>query len=206
MLLLDEPLSALDAVVRVNFREEIRRIQTDARGHHPVRHPRPGGGAGDFRSRRGDAGGRIEQVGTPETIYGAPASRFVAGFIGKMNQCAVVVEDRPKVGCDWAPTPSAVSAEGRRGRRGTPVTVLLRPEAIVVATPSPRRRPRNRLAGRSTPSPSWVRPSVSGRPAATASSPMSPPRSGRSSAARPSCSHSPSSMPYLDWAMQIYGR
>jgi predicted HD phosphohydrolase len=33
--------------------------------------------------------GTIEQVGTPETIYGAPASRFVAGFIGKMNQCTV---------------------------------------------------------------------------------------------------------------------
>ena len=54
VLLLDEPLSALDAKVRVQLRDEIRRIQTRGRHHHPVRHPRPGGGARDRRPGRRD--------------------------------------------------------------------------------------------------------------------------------------------------------
>ena len=53
LLLLDEPLSALDAKVRVQLREEIRRIQTRARDHHDLRHARPGGGALDLGSRGG---------------------------------------------------------------------------------------------------------------------------------------------------------
>ena len=52
VLLLDEPLSALDAKVRTTLRDEIRRLQQRRRHHHPVRHPRPGRGAGDLRSRR----------------------------------------------------------------------------------------------------------------------------------------------------------
>ena len=55
VLLLDEPLSALDAKVRVQLRDEIRRIQLEVGHHHPVRHPRPGGGAGRRRPGRRDA-------------------------------------------------------------------------------------------------------------------------------------------------------
>ena len=46
VLLLDEPLSALDAKVRAQLRDEIRRIQLEVGHHDAVRHPRPGGGAG----------------------------------------------------------------------------------------------------------------------------------------------------------------
>ena len=56
-LLLDEPLSALDAKVRVQLREEIRRIQQPARDHDDLRHARPGGGALDLRPGRGALAG-----------------------------------------------------------------------------------------------------------------------------------------------------
>ena len=54
VLLLDEPLSALDAKVRVQLREEIRRIQLELGHHDPLRDARPGGGALDLGPRRGD--------------------------------------------------------------------------------------------------------------------------------------------------------
>ncbi len=57
VLLLDEPLSALDAKVRAQLRDEIRRIQLEVGHHDVVRHPRPGGGAGDRRPGRRDEGG-----------------------------------------------------------------------------------------------------------------------------------------------------
>ena len=53
VLLLDEPLSALDAKIRVSLREEIRAIQQQARHHHHLRDPRPGRGAVDLRPHRG---------------------------------------------------------------------------------------------------------------------------------------------------------
>ena len=56
VLLLDEPLSALDAKVRRQLREEIRRIQIMVGHHHPVRDPRPGGGAGHGRPGRRHVG------------------------------------------------------------------------------------------------------------------------------------------------------
>jgi putative spermidine/putrescine transport system ATP-binding protein len=52
LLLLDEPLSALDAKVRVSLREEIRSIQQKTRHHHHLRHARSGGGAVDLRPHR----------------------------------------------------------------------------------------------------------------------------------------------------------
>jgi putative spermidine/putrescine transport system ATP-binding protein len=125
MLLLDEPLSALDAVVRVAIREEIRRIQTSLGVTTLyVTHDQEEALAISDRvvvMREGT----IEQVGTPETIYGAPASRFVAGFIGKMNQCAVW-RTRPKARCDWAPT-ITVPIEPDGPSAGALMSVLLRP-------------------------------------------------------------------------------
>ena len=58
VLLLDEPLSALDAKVRLQLREQIRTLQQRLGHHDPVRHPRPGGGAVHGRPGRGHAGGQ----------------------------------------------------------------------------------------------------------------------------------------------------
>ena len=63
VLLLDEPLSALDAKVRVQLRDEIRRVQTGGRHHHALRHPRSGGGARDRRPGRRDAGRQDRAAG-----------------------------------------------------------------------------------------------------------------------------------------------
>ena len=94
MLLLDEPLSALDAKVRVQLRDEIRRIQLDARRHHHVRHPRPGGGAVDGRPGRRDARTAASSSATPRRLYDRPATPFVAEFVGAMNHLPGVVVGR----------------------------------------------------------------------------------------------------------------
>ncbi|WP_439689368.1 ABC transporter ATP-binding protein [Curtobacterium sp. SP.BCp] len=86
VLLLDEPLSALDAKVRVSLRDEIRRIQSDL-GITTVfvTHDQEEALAVSDRiavMRAGD----IEQVGTPEELYRAPASAFTADFVGQSNR------------------------------------------------------------------------------------------------------------------------
>ncbi|MBF4574824.1 ABC transporter ATP-binding protein [Frondihabitans sp. VKM Ac-2883] len=86
VLLLDEPLSALDAKVRVSLREEIRRIQTEL-GITTVfvTHDQEEALAVADRvavMRSGD----IEQIGTPEELYLTPATPFVADFVGVSNR------------------------------------------------------------------------------------------------------------------------
>lgn len=82
VLLLDEPLSALDAKVRVQLRDEIRRIQLRL-GITTlfVTHDQEEALAVSDRIAVMNAG-RIEQVGTPEELYLRPASAYVAGFVG----------------------------------------------------------------------------------------------------------------------------
>ena len=66
MLLLDEPLCALDAKVRLDLREQIRGLQQRLRDHQLVRHPRPEE-ALSMADRVGVMrGGRLEQLATPE--------------------------------------------------------------------------------------------------------------------------------------------
>jgi putative spermidine/putrescine transport system ATP-binding protein len=91
VLLLDEPLSALDATVRLEVREEIRRIQRDS------------GIATLFVTHDQDEAlaisdrvcvmrdGRVEQVGTPQAVYRFPVTPFVARFVGRINDLAVDV-------------------------------------------------------------------------------------------------------------------
>ena len=86
VLLLDEPLSALDAKVRVQLRDEIRRIQTDL-GITTlfVTHDQEEALAvADRVAVMRD--GNIEQVGTPEELYTTPATPFVAAFVGLSNR------------------------------------------------------------------------------------------------------------------------
>jgi putative spermidine/putrescine transport system ATP-binding protein len=79
LLLLDEPLSALDAKVRVQLREEIRRIQTRL-GITTIYVTHDQEEALSISDRVAVLSkGRIEQIGTPAEIYGSPATPFVAG-------------------------------------------------------------------------------------------------------------------------------
>ena len=86
VLLLDEPLSALDAKVRSTLRDEIRRIQTELKTTTLfVTHDQEEALA--ISDRIGVmSNGQLEQLGTPEDVYLRPASPFVARFVGSINE------------------------------------------------------------------------------------------------------------------------
>src|SRR6059058_4647265 len=86
VLLLDEPLSALDAKVRVQLREEIRRIQLELgiTTLYVTHDQEEALAISDHVAVM--YGGVIEQMGTPAEMYTAPATPFVAEFIGTMNR------------------------------------------------------------------------------------------------------------------------
>jgi putative spermidine/putrescine transport system ATP-binding protein len=93
VLLLDEPLSALDAKVRVQLREEIRRIQTEL-GITTLFVTHDQDEALAFADRVAVMrAGNIEQVGTPESLYARPVSPFVADFVGLSNRVPGVVRN-----------------------------------------------------------------------------------------------------------------
>ncbi|QDZ11182.1 ABC transporter ATP-binding protein [Devosia ginsengisoli] len=93
MLLLDEPLSALDAKIRVSLREEIRAIQLDL-GITTVfvTHDQEEALSISDRVVVMNAG-NIEQLGAPHEIYNKPATRFVATFVGQLNSLEATVLD-----------------------------------------------------------------------------------------------------------------
>jgi putative spermidine/putrescine transport system ATP-binding protein len=131
VLLLDEPLSALDAKVRVQLREEIRRIQTQLgiTTLYVTHDQEEALSVSDQVAVMWS--GRIEQKGTPSEMYGAPATPFVAEFIGTMNRLESVVVDGASGEIEHAGTRLTVDAA--RGRtRGERVLVLVRPELLVL--------------------------------------------------------------------------
>ncbi|RAX48280.1 spermidine/putrescine ABC transporter ATP-binding protein [Arthrobacter sp. AQ5-05] len=86
VLLLDEPLSALDAQVRVHLREEIKRIQTQS-GTTTLLVTHDQEEALTIADRVGVMlNGRIEQLGTPEDIYASPRTAFISEFVGAVNR------------------------------------------------------------------------------------------------------------------------
>ena len=86
VLLLDEPLSALDAKVRVNLREEIRRLQLQL-GMTTLFVTHDQEEALSISDRMGVmSNGRLEQLGTPRDVYANPATAFVARFVGRINE------------------------------------------------------------------------------------------------------------------------
>ena len=95
VFLFDEPLSNLDAALRVQMRDRDREAAPFARRHHDLRHPRPGRGddAGRPDRRAGGRRGRASSA-SPLELYQHPDNKFVAGFIGspKMNflPCEIV--------------------------------------------------------------------------------------------------------------------
>jgi putative spermidine/putrescine transport system ATP-binding protein len=128
VLLLDEPLSALDAKVRVQLRDEIRRIQSSVGTttlfvtHDQEEALAVADRVGVMRA------GKLEQLAAPAEIYQRPATAFVADFVGLSNRLpgevsgtsiSVLGSSLPLV------SPAAVGA----------ATALVRPEAVTI-TPS----------------------------------------------------------------------
>ena len=129
VLLLDEPLSALDAKVRLLLRDEIRRIQTEL-GITTLFVTHDQEEALGISDRVGVmSGGRLEQVGTPTEVYRNPTSAFVARFVGSMNELGAMVTGPGQVEVAGLVVPT--SAVGRFGT-GEPVTLLVRPEDVDV--------------------------------------------------------------------------
>lgn len=134
VLLLDEPLSALDAVVRVALRSEIRRIQLEL-GITTIYVTHDQEEALSISDRVVVMNqGLIEQVGSPEEIYRHPKTRFVAAFIGTANQLPGVIAGRDQVRFGEtllrAPVPPPLSESNR-------VVVLVRPENIALHATAP---------------------------------------------------------------------
>jgi putative spermidine/putrescine transport system ATP-binding protein len=129
VLLLDEPLSALDAKVRVQLREEIRRIQSRL-GITTLYVTHDQEEALAISDRVAVLShGSIEQIGSPAEIYGEPQTPFVAEFIGTMNRLEAAVTDPKRGEVDYGGTRLTVdAARGRAG--GERVLVLVRPETL----------------------------------------------------------------------------
>ena len=131
VLLLDEPLSNLDAKVRARLRSEIRRLQQELRiTTIYVTHDQEEALVLSDRIAVMDAG-RIQQVGPPGELYERPASLFVADFIGTNNFLSGTVVDA-SAGYAIIRTPSGDIRGTGRGeiRPGTRATTAVRPENV----------------------------------------------------------------------------
>jgi putative spermidine/putrescine transport system ATP-binding protein len=130
VLLLDEPLSALDAKVRAQLRDQIRRIQLEVGittlfvTHDQEEALAIADRVGVMRA------GQLEQLAPPTEVYSRPATPFVAEFVGLTNRLAGTVSG------------STVTVRGQDlplvdlGTPAGPVTALIRPEAVTLAPES----------------------------------------------------------------------
>ena len=126
VLLLDEPLSALDAKVRVQLRDEIRRIQLEVGTttlfvtHDQEEALAVADRVGVMRA------GNLEQLASPHDLYARPATPFVANFVGLTNRLRTTVEGQHAnlLGTSVPLLPGSV--------QGGVAVLLIRPESIAV--------------------------------------------------------------------------
>jgi multiple sugar transport system ATP-binding protein len=146
VLLMDEPLSNLDALLRLQMRAELKRLHQEVRSttvyvtHDQVEALSLGGRIAVMRA------GRIVQCDTPARVYDAPANRFVGSFIGSPPMNFLPGTLRSQNGGHAVdlkgtriPLPSSAAAtRAAPGAQETPVHVGIRPEHIAVSlTPVP---------------------------------------------------------------------
>jgi putative spermidine/putrescine transport system ATP-binding protein len=134
VLLLDEPLSALDAKIRVNLRSEIRAIQRQlGTTAIYVTHDQEEALSISDRVVVMNAG-KMEQVGTPFEIYNFPQTQFVANFVGTLNAVQAEVID-PKANTLRVDGVQLQAAGGLDKRAaGEKVMVAIRPERFSFAS------------------------------------------------------------------------
>jgi iron(III) transport system ATP-binding protein len=133
VLLLDEPLSNLDAKLRLEMREEIRRIhqQTRITTVYVTHDQKEALSLADRIAVLRE--GVVEQVGDPRAVYRSPANRFVADFIGETNWLAAQVA-ATGAGEVTLQTDAGVfrAAADLKGMAGTRVWLGFRPEAVAI--------------------------------------------------------------------------
>ena len=125
VVLLDEPFSGLDAGLRARVRQEVRAILLAAgvTALFVTHDQEEALSLADRVAVMRD--GRVEQVGTPEEVYGRPASRWVAEFLGEADVLPGRVDDG-WVECELARVPAEGVASGA-------AEVLVRPEAVALS-------------------------------------------------------------------------
>ena len=134
VLLMDEPLSNLDALLRLEFRTELKKIVQDL-GTTTIYVTHDQGEALSLGDRVAVMrAGRIVQLGDPIEVYDTPTDRFVGGFLGSppMNFLAAKVDPDGTglhIGDDVVPAPPAARSHG-----GRDVLIGVRPENIEVST------------------------------------------------------------------------
>lgn len=146
ILLLDEPLSALDALLREELRMEIRRVQKELgiTTLHVTHDQEEAIAIADRVAVMKN--GRIEQVGPPYEVYFRPRTDFVARFIGRGNLLAgtVVAAEAERLYIKLAVEDTVeVPRRGLKCRPGEPVKLLIRPDRIVCGAGR-----KNRIRGR----------------------------------------------------------
>lgn len=131
VLLLDEPLSALDAKIRVELREELKRVQRRTGITFVyVTHDQEEALAVSDRVAVME-GGDVRQVGTPEDIYQEPVDLFVAQFIGRANFLSgVMVGEEEGLAVVDIEGCRALGRPRGRLRPGDRVRVMVRPENV----------------------------------------------------------------------------
>ncbi|MEA2816556.1 MAG: iron(III) transport system ATP-binding protein [Rhodospirillaceae bacterium] len=145
VLLLDEPLSNLDARLRTQMGDEFRALQRRLRiTTLYVTHDQEEAMALSDRVVVMQKG-RILQIGAPEIVYRRPASREVASFFGTPNLIeAAVTESRPTANGDYRLTIEGANGRGeccadQAFQRGDAVLVVVRPEDMALAEPNTAR-------------------------------------------------------------------
>lgn len=138
VLLLDEPLSALDAKIRVSLRAEIRSIQRKL-GITAIYVTHDQEEALSISDRIVVMSqGQMEQVGTPFEIYNFPQTSFVANFVGTLNTANAEVTNPPKglISLDGIQLQSAEDLKDRK--KGDKLTIAIRPERLHFASEGKR--------------------------------------------------------------------
>lgn len=148
VLLMDEPLGALDLKMREHMQLELRRIQQQL-GLTAIYVTHDQTEAMTMSDRIAVMnGGKIEQLDSPEAIYSRPKTRFVAGFVGKVNFLSGVVRavDQDLATIETAGGRFVTAAMGERS--GGSVTVAVRPECMTLHAPRAPENGCNVLDGR----------------------------------------------------------
>jgi iron(III) transport system ATP-binding protein len=140
LILLDEPFSNLDALLRQETRQEVRQLLKD-RGMSAVLVTHDQEEALSFSDRLAVMrGGQLDQVGTPEEVYYRPRTLFVAQFLGRTNLLLSQAEG-PTADTPLGRVPLDREAEGT-------VLVSLRPEHLTLAAPETADGPIGTIVGR----------------------------------------------------------
>src|SRR5262245_16226215 len=150
LLLLDEPLGALDAKLREEMQIELIELQREVGVTFVfVTHAQHEALALSHRIAVMNAG-RIEQLDEPSKIYGFPRNRFVADFIGHCNMLeATVIEAKPEqLRLEVKGLGEIAAPAAERARAGGAGVLAIRPEQIRIAAPDTAHDSRNHFAGK----------------------------------------------------------